>query len=100
MAAATAIHDNLLRASQRVLSLVCIVFMCFLRFLFVVFCCYHLALHVLLHQFECFRRSPWASPTLPRNEDRRREFDTELGETILGGRYVCGHDEFSFQLPA
>ena len=30
----------------------------------------------------------------------RRELDTELGETVLGGRYVCGHDEYSFQLPA
>src|SRR5689334_23050354 len=28
-----------------------------------------------------------------------RELDTELGETVLGGRYVCGHDKYSFQLP-
>jgi hypothetical protein len=26
---------------------------------------------------------------------RRRELDAELGETVLGGGYVCGHDESS-----
>src|SRR5947208_899992 len=30
----------------------------------------------------------------------RWELNTELGETVLGGRYVGGHDEYSCQLPA
>lgn len=28
------------------------------------------------------------------------EENAELGETVLGGHRVCGHDESSFQLPA